>query len=78
MVVKWSAVSPSIPTIRVLIPLKPTVCLYNLCLKRSKINKKRPGLVPFFKKSFSNEQMQLDFFSFREKARHLDEGDQSL
>ena len=40
VVVKWSACLPSIPTIRVRIPLKPKVFLENLCLKGTKINKK--------------------------------------
>ena len=44
----WSACSPSTPTIRVRIPLKPTVFSVKLCLKRTKINKKRPGLACFF------------------------------
>ena len=53
VVVKWSACSPSTLTIRVWILLKPTVCfLKNLCLKRTKINKERPGLV-HLKTSFS-------------------------
>ena len=43
-VVKWSACSSSTPTIRVQIPLKPTNFSVKLCLKRTKINKKRPWL----------------------------------
>ena len=50
VVVKWSACSPSTPTIRVRIPLKPKVFSIILCLKRTKINKKRPGLAHFFLK----------------------------
>ena len=43
VVVKWSACSPSLPTIRVRIPLKPTIFSVKLCLKRTKINKKEAG-----------------------------------
>ena len=50
VVVKWSARSPSTPTIRVRIPLTPTVFLYKLCLKKMKINKKKAGVGPFLKK----------------------------
>ena len=45
VVVKWSSCIPSIPMIRVRIPLKPTVFFgKKLRLKITKINKKRPGL----------------------------------
>ena len=44
--VKWAGCSPSTLTIQVQIPLKPTV----LCLKRTKIKKKRLGLTHFFKR----------------------------
>ena len=51
MVVKWSACSPSIPTIRVRILLKQTVFFCKICVwKRTKINKKRSELSHFFKK----------------------------
>ena len=50
--VKWSACSPSTPTIRVPIPLMPTVFLYKLCLKRMKINKKEAGVAHFLKKNY--------------------------
>ena len=43
VVVKWSVCSPSTPSIRVRIPLKPTVLSVKLCLKRTKINKKEAG-----------------------------------
>ena len=49
VVVKWSACLPSTPKIRVRIPLKPIVFSVMLCLKRTKINKKRPGLAHFQK-----------------------------
>ena len=49
VVVKWSAFSPSTPAIRVQILLKSTVFSVKLCLKRMKINKKRPMLCPFNK-----------------------------
>ena len=60
-VVKWSACSPSTPTIRVRIPLTPTVFLYKLCLKRTKINKKEAGVGPFFLK----DNWNMDLFSWR-------------
>ena len=44
VVVKWSACSPSTLTIQVWILLSSTVFLWKLYLKRTKINKKRPGL----------------------------------
>ena len=40
----WAADLLSTLTVRVLIPLKPTVSLHNLSFKRTKINKNRPGL----------------------------------
>ena len=43
VVVKWSVCSPSTPSIRVRISLKPTVLSVKLCLKRTKINKKEAG-----------------------------------
>ena len=49
VVVKWSACSPSIPIIWVQIPLKPTVFLYNVYLKKEQHNKKRPVAGPFKK-----------------------------
>ena len=48
-VVKWSACSPSISTIRVRIPLKPEVFL---CLKKSE---KEAGVGPFFEKNNATE-----------------------
>ena len=48
-VVKWSACLPSIPTIRVRIPLKPAVFL---CLKKSE---KEAGVGPFFEKNNATE-----------------------
>ena len=44
VVVKWSACSPSTLTIRVQIPLKPTVVSVKFGFENKKINKKRPGL----------------------------------
>ena len=44
VVVKGSTCLPSTPTIQVQIPLNSTVFCKNLDLKRTKINKKRPGL----------------------------------
>ena len=46
VVVKWSACSPSTLTIQVRIPLKTKVFL-NLCLKRTKKNKREAGLARF-------------------------------
>ena len=50
VVVNWSASSPSTPTIPVRIQLKHSVFSVILCLKSTKINKKRPGLVHYLKK----------------------------
>ena len=47
VVVKWSACSSFTLMIRVQILLK--FFSINLCLKRTKINKKRPGLAHFYK-----------------------------
>ena len=44
VVVLWSAYLLSTPTIRVRFPMWSTILLYNWCSKRTKINKKRPGL----------------------------------
>ena len=44
VVVNWSACLPNTLTIRVRVPLKPTVFLKKLCLKIEEINKKRPWL----------------------------------
>ena len=73
VVVKWSACLPSTPTIRVRIPLKPTVFSVILCLKRTKINKKRPGLAHFFKKTLSNRVDTDDFLSGRDGNRSGDD-----
>ena len=54
VVVKWSACSPSTPTIRVQIPLKPTIFSVILYLKRTKINKKESGVGPLIKKTLRN------------------------
>ena len=62
VVVKWSAFLPSTPTIRVRIPLKSTVFSVILCLKRTKINKKRPGLAHFKKIEAVNGPLKI-FFS---------------
>ena len=40
--VKWSACSPSIPMIQVQIQLKSSIFIVKKCLKKEKINKKRP------------------------------------
>ena len=52
VVVKWSTYSPpSIPTIRVQIPLKPTVFSVKFVLAKNEMKeKKRPGLAHFLKK----------------------------
>ena len=63
VVVKWSAFLPSTPTIRVRIPLKSTVFSVILCLKRTKINKKRPGLAHFFKKVFGKCDKIISLYS---------------
>ena len=57
----WSSGSPSTRTIRVRIPLTPTVFLQNLCLKRTK-KTKRPGW-PIWKNNFVTKlsQLLLDF-----------------
>ena len=48
VVVKWSTCSASTLPYRVWIPLKLRYSFsYNLGLKRTKINKKRPGIAPF-------------------------------
>ena len=51
LVVKWSACLLSTPPILHWIPPSTAIFLYNLCLKRTKINKKSPGLAHFLKKS---------------------------
>ena len=49
VVVKWSVSSPSTPTIRVRIPLKPTGLSVKFVFEiRTKIIKKRPGLNHLF------------------------------
>ena len=66
MVVKLSACSPSYPTIRVRILLKPNVFSIILYLKRTKINKKRPGLAHLKKQdlvlSISHQFRYLDVY----------------
>ena len=49
-VVKWSACSPSTPTIRVLTSLKSTVFSVILCLKRTKIKQKEARVGLFLEK----------------------------
>ena len=64
VVVKWSACSPSSPTIWVRIPLKSTILLVKLYLKRTKINKKRQGLAHL-------KNIQAEGSSFHTKAFHF-------
>ena len=47
VVVKWSMCSPSAPTIRVQIPLKPTVFFCNIVFEKNE-NKKEAGVCPTF------------------------------
>ena len=47
VMVKWSSGEPSTPTIRVRIPLNHPIFSVNLCLKRTKVNKKRSGIAHF-------------------------------
>ena len=51
-VVKWSACSPSIPTIRFRIPLKPTVFFCIICVWKEQ---KDGGVGPFLKKNNKND-----------------------
>ena len=60
-VVKWSACSPSTPTIQVPIPLKPTVFSEILCLKKRKQIKKRPGWPTFLRLLDQCDQICLNF-----------------
>ena len=48
VVVKWSACLPYTPTIQVRITQTCTVFSVNLCVKRTKINTKKPGQAHFF------------------------------
>ena len=71
VVVKWSACLPSIPTIWVRIPLKPTVNSVKFVFEKRKNEKKRPGWPIFLKKmSFTppkfNVQKVRDFVFDRE------------
>ena len=49
--VKWSMSLLTPLTIRVRITLKSTIFSVKLLLKRTKINKKRPGFAPFYRKT---------------------------
>ena len=49
MVVKWSASLPSIPTIRVQIPLKPTVMSVKFVFVKNENKQKEAGVGPFLK-----------------------------
>ena len=64
VVVKWSACSPSTPTIRVQIPLKHTVFSAQFVVKRTKINKKEAGVGPFLEKIFLMGQPRPLFLLF--------------
>ena len=48
-VVKWSACSPSTPTIRVRIPLKHTVFSVKFVFEKSENKQKEAGVGPFLK-----------------------------
>ena len=61
VVVMWSASSPSSPTIRVRILLKPKFFSMILCLKRTKINKKEAGVGPI-KKTFLGRNSAIKRF----------------
>ena len=63
VVVKWSACSPSNPTIRVRIPLRSINFLMKLLLKSTKINKRGRGWPIFLKKSIG-ESSFLWIFTF--------------
>ena len=79
VVVKWSACTTSNLTIRVWIPLKPTVFLFNLCLKGTKINKKRPGLAHFFKKIQSWSRSRIFWANVKsDKFRNFVFGENNL
>ena len=60
-VVKWSVCSPSTTTIWVRISLKPTVLSVKLWLKRTKIQKKGPGLCHLEKLTSSLGQLRQVF-----------------
>ena len=57
MVVKWSSGKPFTPTTQVRIPVKPTVFLYNLCLKKKENKQKDSGVGPL-KSNFSRRQVK--------------------
>ena len=67
MVVKWSACSPSIPRIRVRIPLSLQFLFCKICFQRTKMNKKGPGMVHLKKDDRpltlqTDKKIQLPFF----------------